>query len=141
MGGVELDEQDGLSSMLAVRFEQLGLRHVLCLGAHSDDLEIGCGGTVLRLMEAPNPPSVTWVVLSANATREGEALRSAEALLHRAASARIVVKKFRDGYLPYEGALVKDAFEELKATVSPDLVLTPYRRDLHQDHQLVSELT
>ena len=59
MGGVELDEQDGLSSMLAVRFEQLGLRHVLCLGAHSDDLEIGCGGTVLRLMEAPNPPSVT----------------------------------------------------------------------------------
>ena len=141
MGGVELDERDRLSGMLAVRLEQLGLRHVLCLGAHSDDLEIGCGGTVLRLMEGPNPPSVTWVVLSANTTREGEALRSAEALLHRAASARIVVKKFRDGYLPYEGALVKDAFEELKATVSPDLVLTPYRGDLHQDHRLVSELT
>jgi LmbE family N-acetylglucosaminyl deacetylase len=141
MGGVERDERHRLSGMLTVGLEQLGVRHVLCLGAHSDDLEIGCGGTILRLMESPNPPSVTWVVLSADAVREVEALRSAEALLQRAASTRIVVKKFRDGYLPYEGALVKDAFEELKATVSPDLVLTPYRGDLHQDHRLVAELT
>jgi LmbE family N-acetylglucosaminyl deacetylase len=113
----------------------------LCLGAHSDDLEIGCLGTVLTLAEKPTPPSFTWVVFSADATREREALRSAETLLRQTPNVRIMVKKFRDGYLPYEGGLVKDVFEELKGTVSPDLVLTPHRQDLHQDHRLISELT
>jgi LmbE family N-acetylglucosaminyl deacetylase len=114
---------------------------VLCLGAHCDDLEIGCGGTVLRLADGPNPPEFTWVVFSSDATREAEALRSAETFLRHAAGSRIVIKKFRDGFLPYEGALVKEAFEELKGMVSPDLVLTHYRGDLHQDHRLIAELT
>ena len=117
------------------------IRHVLCVGAHCDDLEIGCGGTVLQLAEKPNPPAFTWVVFTSDATREAEALRSAEALLRRAAGSRIIIKKFRDGFLPYEGSLVKEAFEELKGMVSPDLVLTHYRDDLHQDHRLISELT
>lgn len=115
--------------------------HVLCLGAHCDDLEIGCAGTVLRLTEEPNPPAITWVVFTSDARREAEALRSAEALLRRASRARIVIHKFRDGFLPYEGAAVKESFEELKHEVAPDLVLTHYRHDLHQDHRLISELT
>ena len=111
------------------------------MGAHCDDLEIGCGGTVLALMALPRPPAVTWVVFASDPTREAEAQRSAEAFLRGARSTRIVIKKFRDGFLPYEGGLVKDAFEELKPLVRPDLVLTHYRHDLHQDHRLVSELT
>jgi len=129
--------------MLGVRLEQLDppIRRVLCLGAHCDDLEIGCGGTVLRLTESPTPPAFTWVVWSSDAVRGAEAQRAAETFLRRATSAQIVIKKFRDGFLPYEGGLVKEAFEELKHEVSPDLVLTHARSDLHQDHRLVSELT
>jgi LmbE family N-acetylglucosaminyl deacetylase len=117
------------------------LSHVLCLGAHADDLEIGCGGTVLKLVEGGHPPAFTWVIFASDATREAEALRSAERLLAKASSSRIIIKKFRDGFLPYAGAAVKEVFEELKATVSPDVILTHYRHDLHQDHRLVSELT
>lgn len=117
------------------------VRSVLCLGAHCDDLEIGCGGTVLRLVESPQPPTFTWVVLSSDAVRESEALRSAEALLRRSPASRIVIRKFRDGFLPYEGGRVKETFEELKEEVSPDLVFTHYRGDLHQDHALISQLT
>jgi LmbE family N-acetylglucosaminyl deacetylase len=129
--------------MLRVRLDQFDppLRQVLCLGAHCDDLEIGCGGTVLRLAGSPNAPAFTWVVFSSDATREPEALRSAEMFLRGAHSTRIVIKKFRDGFLPYEGGLVKEAFEELKAVVAPDLILTHYGNDFHQDHRLISELT
>jgi LmbE family N-acetylglucosaminyl deacetylase len=116
-------------------------RHVLCLGAHCDDLEIGCAGTVLKLTEEPNPPAFTWVVFTSDARREAEALRSAETLLRRASRVRIVIQKFRDGFLPYEGGVVKESFEELKHEVSPDLILTHHRADLHQDHRLISELT
>jgi LmbE family N-acetylglucosaminyl deacetylase len=129
--------------VLRIRFEDLapGIRHVLCLGAHCDDLEIGCGGTLLKLVEGRNPPAFTWVVFSADDTREAEARQSAGVLLARTPNPRIVVKRFRDGFLPYEGGLVKDVFEEIKGAVSPDLILTHYRRDLHQDHRLISELT
>ena len=127
--------------MLTIRLDQLPIRHVLCLGAHCDDLEIGSGGTILTLAEGRTPPAFTWVVFSSDAKREVEALRSAETFLREAPSSRIIIKKFRDGFLPYEGALVKEAFEELKCEVSPDLILTHYRDDLHQDHRLISELT
>lgn len=129
--------------MLKLGFDRFDppVRHVLCLGAHCDDLEIGCGGTVLTLVEGPNPPAFTWVIFASDATREAEALRAAEMLLRGARNARIVIKKFRDGFLAYEGALVKEVFEELKGVVAPDLVLTHYRQDLHQDHRLISELT
>jgi LmbE family N-acetylglucosaminyl deacetylase len=129
--------------MLRFSLEHLvpSIRHVLCLGAHCDDLEIGCGGTAIKLAAGPNPPEFTWVVFSSDATREVEALRSAEALLRHAARSRIIIKKFRDGFLPYEGGLVKEVFVELKGMMSPDLILTHYRNDLHQDHRLISELT
>jgi LmbE family N-acetylglucosaminyl deacetylase len=114
---------------------------VLCLGAHCDDLEIGCGGTVLKLADGPTPPTFTWVVFTSDVTREAEARASAEALLRRAPGSRIIIRKFRDGFLPYEGGLIKETFEELKDVGSPDLILTHYRGDLHQDHRLISELT
>jgi LmbE family N-acetylglucosaminyl deacetylase len=124
----------------------LGLRPtapltVLCLGAHGDDIEIGCGGTVLKLLAERPRVSVHWVVLSAHGARAREVRRSAGRVLRRAAASHIRVERFRDGFLPYEGAAVKNVFEELKAVVSPDLVFTHYRDDAHQDHRLISELT
>jgi LmbE family N-acetylglucosaminyl deacetylase len=117
------------------------IRHVLCLGAHCDDLEIGCGGTVLKLTESTSPPAFTWVVFSSDAIREAEASQGAASLLHRAPGSRVIIKKFRDGFLPYEGGAIKEFFEDLKTVAAPDLILTHYRNDLHQDHRLISELT
>jgi LmbE family N-acetylglucosaminyl deacetylase len=114
---------------------------VLFVGAHADDLEIGCGGTALRLVAAHSDAHFYWVVLTSDATRAEEARKAAEAVLAGAAAKTIVVKDFRDSFLPYSGGKVKEYFEELKATVSPDLILTHYGRDAHQDHRLVSELT
>jgi LmbE family N-acetylglucosaminyl deacetylase len=118
-----------------------GARRVFVLGAHADDIEIGCGGTLLRILEARDDVEVTWVVLTSTAAREREATASAEAFLAGAKRKQVVVKKHRDGFLPYSGAAVKDDFESLKAFGSPDLVLTHYRNDRHQDHRLVSDLT
>src|SRR5262245_29703677 len=118
-----------------------GLGTILALGAHADDIEIGCGGTMLRLI-ADNPDvEVHWVVLGAAGQRRAEALESASLFLADVRRREIVVKEFRDAYFPSVGAELKDFFEELKGRVAPDLVLTHYREDLHQDHRLVSELT
>jgi LmbE family N-acetylglucosaminyl deacetylase len=114
---------------------------VLVLGAHADDIEIGCGGTLLRLSEEHPHANVLWAVLSASGGREGEARASAAEFLAGFSASRVVVESFRDGYFPYSGAAVKDWFEALKAEISPDIVLTHHRRDLHQDHRLVCELT
>ena len=114
---------------------------VLCLGAHADDIEIGCGGTLLRILGERRNVSVHWVVMSGDATRAREARRSASRILRQARTRVIRVERFRDGFLPYEGAAVKDVFEQLKGEVKPDLVFTHYRQDWHQDHRLISELT
>jgi LmbE family N-acetylglucosaminyl deacetylase len=118
-----------------------GVRRVLCLGAHSDDIEIGCGGTVLRLIEASAEIEFYWLVLSSNPERAREATRSARAFLRRTSRKTIVVKSFRDGFLPYIGAPVKECFEEIKKVFVPDLIFTHFRHDLHQDHRMVCELT
>jgi LmbE family N-acetylglucosaminyl deacetylase len=115
--------------------------HVLCLGAHADDIEIGCGGTLLTLLEAAPALSVTWVVFSAEGPRADEARRGAASFLAATSGRHVMIRAFRDGFFPYTGAQIKEAFEELKATISPDLVFTHYRHDLHQDHRLVAELT
>jgi LmbE family N-acetylglucosaminyl deacetylase len=114
---------------------------VLCIGAHSDDIEIGCGGTILRLLAERPRVSVHWVVLCSDATRAREARRSATRMLKRASAHRIDIMQFRDGFLPYDGAAVKEAFEQLKRDVSPDVIFAHHGRDAHQDHRLVSELT
>jgi LmbE family N-acetylglucosaminyl deacetylase len=115
-------------------------RAVLAIGAHSDDLEIGCGGSILSFARSNPGLHVHWVVLAAGGARGAEARASAEAFLGDVEST-VEVHDFRDGYLPYEGAAVKDVFESLKARVDPELVFTHTRDDLHQDHRLVCELT
>ena len=115
---------------------------VLCIGAHSDDIEIGMGGTILQWLESGRNLHFTWVIFSAaKSEREKEARRSAERFLQGAADYEVIVKGFRDGFYPYHGANVKDEFEALKKIVSPDLIFTHYRDDRHQDHRTLSDLT
>jgi LmbE family N-acetylglucosaminyl deacetylase len=116
------------------------VRRVLAIGCHADDIEIGCGGTLLALIRSRADVEVTWVVLGADGQRAAEARASAEDFLAGAARSEIVVHGFKDAYMPYYGESVKEAFEQLKR-VEPDLVLTHTRDDLHQDHRLACELT
>jgi LmbE family N-acetylglucosaminyl deacetylase len=115
--------------------------HVLCIGAHSDDIEIGCGGTMLRLLAERPGCRVHWVVLSADAHREKEARQSAADFLADAADAHVEIKGFRESYFPFEGSEIKDFFNDLRRRVDPQLVLCHHRFDEHQDHRMVAELT
>jgi LmbE family N-acetylglucosaminyl deacetylase len=126
---------------LALDRPRRGGYELLCLGAHSDDLEIGCGGTVLRFLAELPVARITWVVLSGNRERAREARRGARRVLGRHRGARVVQQTFRDGFFPYVAVPIKEFFERLKHEVKPDLVLTHAREDRHQDHRLVSELT
>lgn len=130
-------------SMLTLSFNRNALEKfsILCLGAHSDDIEIGCGGTILHLVETYPEAKILWVVFGAHNDRATEARQSAEVFLARAKAKQIEILDFQDGYFPYIGAGIKDAFERLKREVSPDIIFTHYRQDLHQDHRLLSELT
>ena len=114
---------------------------LLVVGAHADDIEIGCGGTILQLAAGGFPLRVTWVVLAASGVREREAAGSATAFLKDVEQTTVVLKTFRDGFFPWSGAEVKEVFEQLKHQVAPDLVIVPRRDDAHQDHRLVAELT
>jgi LmbE family N-acetylglucosaminyl deacetylase len=114
---------------------------VLCLGAHSDDIEIGCGGTILRLIDEYPQVTFHWVVFSARGVRGLEAERAADLFAGRQRLASLALKEFSDGFLPYLGAEVKTVFEDLKETVSPDLIFTHQPHDAHQDHRLLCELT
>ena len=115
---------------------------ILCLGAHCDDIEIGCGGTLLKLAARfRNQLDVHWVVFSSTEQRNQEAVKSADDFLKSISNRKVRIHTLRDGFLPYLGAEVKDRFEDLKTAFSPDLIFTHYRHDLHQDHRLVSELT
>jgi LmbE family N-acetylglucosaminyl deacetylase len=118
-----------------------GIGKVLCLGAHCDDIEIGAGGTVLRLAEEYPEAEFLWVVFCSNEARKAEAQACAERFLAGAGRKQIRIFDLRDGFLPYSGATVKERFEELKKAFTPDLILTHYRHDLHQDHRIVNELT
>jgi LmbE family N-acetylglucosaminyl deacetylase len=118
-----------------------GPRRILALGAHCDDIEIGCGGTLLRLAAERRGLEVLWVVFCSTPERAAEARSSASAFLEGVAQARVLVREYRDGFLPYLGGAVKDEFEGLKRDFAPDLIFTHYRDDRHQDHRLVSELT
>src|SRR3954470_7835765 len=117
------------------------VRRVLCIGAHSDDIEIGCGGTILQMVKRAPATEFYWLVLCSNAVREREARQSAAAFLRGARRRTIEGKAFRDGFLPHNGPAVKECFEALKAAFDPDLIFTHCRHDLHQDHRLSCELT
>jgi LmbE family N-acetylglucosaminyl deacetylase len=113
---------------------------VLCLGAHSDDIEIGCGGTLLHLKKVHPGLKLHWVVMSASGTRGREAAKSAESFT-AGCETEVVLKEYRDGFLPYDGGNIKVFFEDLKKRIKPDLIFTHWCSDAHQDHRLVSELT
>lgn len=115
--------------------------HILCLGAHSDDLEIGCGGALLLWLRRYARARVTWVVLSAGGERANEARRSAQALLRGAMHKRIVLGEFADGRFPAEFRAIKAFLEDLKRSVCPDLILTHRLEDRHQDHRITAEVT
>jgi LmbE family N-acetylglucosaminyl deacetylase len=117
-----------------------GLDQVLFVGAHSDDIEIGCGGTAVSLLARARPKAVTWVVLSADGKRETEARASAESVLREVPDCGISVERFRDGHFPTQIDALKEYFEALKARVNPSLIFTHHRGDLHQDHRLVADL-
>jgi LmbE family N-acetylglucosaminyl deacetylase len=117
------------------------LQRILCLGSHSDDIEIGCGGTILQLLREHPKLEIWWVVLSSGSHRAEEARKSAALFLKNARNPRVRVRDFRNGYFPYVGDELKDYFEELKSACSPDIIFTHYRHDLHQDHRTVCELT
>jgi LmbE family N-acetylglucosaminyl deacetylase len=114
---------------------------VLCLGAHCDDIEIGCGGTLLRLIAERRIAHVDWVVFSSTRERAEEARRGADLFLRGVPSRSVTIQAFRDGYFPYEGGAVKDAVAAIGASTDTDLVFTHHRDDLHQDHRLIAELT
>jgi LmbE family N-acetylglucosaminyl deacetylase len=115
--------------------------NILCLGAHCDDIEIGAGGTLLSLFDRYAINEVRWVVFSSNSIRMQEAIVSAGKFLEKISSRLIDVKSFRDGFLPFLAAEVKDTFESIKKEFQPDIIFTHYRDDRHQDHRLVSDLT
>jgi LmbE family N-acetylglucosaminyl deacetylase len=115
---------------------------LLCLGAHCDDIEIGAGGTILQLIKKHPQMQVRWVVFAgANPVRAEEARRSAAMFLGGIHSSEVSVFDFRDSILPFQGELVKERFEELKSSFTPDLILTHHDDDRHQDHRLISQLT
>ncbi len=125
--------------MAIINLDQV--KHVLCLGAHSDDIEIGAGGTILKLLEKNPGIAVHWSVFSGKGDRASEARDSAEMFLKNAGASTIEILDFRDGFFPSETANIKTHFEALKNHVDPDLILTHYRDDLHQDHRVICELT
>ena len=114
---------------------------LLCLGAHSDDIEIGCGGTILRILTELPSVVVRWIVFSGDERRGTEARNGAAAVLENVSEKQIEVLGFRDGYFPSQRAEIKDFFEAIKRDFDPSLILTHRQDDAHQDHRLLAELT
>ncbi len=110
------------------------------IGAHCDDIEIGCGGTVIELLRRYPDASVQWVVLSSEGERKQEAQRAAHSLLRNVRDRTITIKEFRGSYFPSDAPAIKDCFEQLKSASKPDVIFTHFRDDLHQDHRIVGEL-
>ena len=143
MGALGQRYQLGVEQVISLKFTLPKNRppRILALGAHSDDIEIGCGGTLSSLIDSYPGSEFLWVVLSASSERAREAEKSANIYLEGVFRKEIIIKHFRDGFFPYIGEAVKEYIETLKQRFRPDVVFTPYRYDLHQDHRLVSELT
>jgi LmbE family N-acetylglucosaminyl deacetylase len=137
----EIDKTDKVMITLIPNPQPRRPLTVLCLGAHADDIEIGCGGTLLKLTEEHPDLTVHWVVFSATPLRAREAQHSARVFLQNAHASKVVIKKFRDSYFPFAGERIKTFMQQLGRELSPDLIFTHYRKDLHQDHRLLAELT
>jgi LmbE family N-acetylglucosaminyl deacetylase len=116
------------------------VRRILCLGAHSDDIEIGVGGTLLKLAGQSPDLEIWWVVFSAPGQRAEEARQSADGFLSGVAHKQVKIGSFRESYFPSEWPSIKNWFEEIKAKFEPEIVFTHYRDDRHQDHRVLSDL-
>ncbi len=129
--------------MLRLTLGELGKppRRILCLGAHCDDIEIGCGGTILRLLQEDPEREISWQVFSSDPVRKREAIKGARLFLESAKSKKVAVRNYRDSFFPTLQPQIKMEFEKLKKELVPDLILTHYRHDLHQDHRVICELT
>lgn len=127
--------------MLPFNLQKKGPLKLLLLGAHCDDIEIGAGGTLLKLLQEYEVGKVKWVVFTSDTTRKQEALQSAEQFLSEVTDKEITVLANRDGFLPTQAVQVKEHFEEIKVDFVPDIIFTHYRNDRHQDHRLISDLT
>jgi LmbE family N-acetylglucosaminyl deacetylase len=115
---------------------------VLCLGCHSDDIEIGCGGTVLQWLSSHENLEIVWVVFTSEGSeREKEARASAALFSERAKKKEVMIKDFRDGFFPFDGTNIKTVFEDELKKTSPDVILTHNGKDAHQDHHQIAELT
>ncbi len=119
--------------------DKKGLR-VLCLGAHCDDIEIGCGGTILKWIESDLIFQIIWVVFSSDENRRKEAQDSANRYLEKTKEKEIIILDYRDAFLHFAALEIKEFFEQLKSKIDPDIVFTHYRGDRHQDHRLLSDL-
>jgi LmbE family N-acetylglucosaminyl deacetylase len=126
--------------MLKLAFDRAP-RSILFIGAHCDDIEIGCGGTILTLVEQFPQAHIDWVILSSSPVRSKEAEAAAKCFLQGAGSSHVHIRDFRNGYFPYVGGEIKDYFESLKRQINPDLIFTHHVDDRHQDHRTASELT
>ena len=113
---------------------------VLCIGAHCDDIEIGCGGTLLQWAEQNKIARLHWVVFASNAQRKEEAIVSAQAFTNKIPEAKIIVLDYRDAFLNFSALEIKEYFETTRKAFEPDVVFTHYREDRHQDHRLLSDL-
>ena len=127
--------------MLGLKLANNKPLNVLALGAHCDDIEIGAGGTLLKIFDEYEINAVKWVVFASNDVRRKEATDSAQLFLKGIKNTDIVIQEYRDGFLPFLAAEVKDFFESIKKDFVPDIIFTHYRDDRHQDHRLVSDLT
>jgi LmbE family N-acetylglucosaminyl deacetylase len=115
---------------------------LVCLGAHADDVEIGAGGTVLRLLSERPHTHVRWVVLSGGGTdREAEARASASAFLSGASRSDVRVETLRDGLFPQDAEALRSVLRDVRAAGPADLVLTHRLDDAHQDHRATAEAT
>jgi LmbE family N-acetylglucosaminyl deacetylase len=130
--------------MRALELKKLAARRrlqILCVGAHCDDIDIGCGGAMLSLLQRYRGAQVTWVVLGSTVVRARELRASARRFLSRAGKSQVLTHAFRDGFFPAQYSAIKEVFESLKQLPSPDLIFSHHRADLHQDHRVIAELT
>jgi len=129
-----------MKSLLFERPENRPFR-ILTLGAHCDDIAIGCGGALLHLVETNPDAEVWWVVFASTDVRLQEEADAAERFLERVGKKQIIIKQWQDGHLPYYASEIKNYFEGMKHLFSPDIIFTHFRHDGHQDHRIISELT
>ncbi|WP_217447752.1 PIG-L deacetylase family protein [Maribellus comscasis] len=111
------------------------------MGAHCDDIEIGAGCSLLKIFKDYKIESVNWVVFTSNEIRKKEATKSANQFLKHVSKKKISIESYRDGFLPFYAAEIKEYFERLRKEINPDIIFTHYRNDRHQDHRLISDLT